>query len=367
MRPRSPCTSAAGGSAGRARARVASTAGSRSTACTCGSGTTRTRSASCASPIGSSIGPAPTPTARSRTGRTPSAPPAASASESSTTVSGSIGSPDSTRTGSCRASPTPTARPLTPAELVQRALRLLGDFGNSLFADAGSTGAPAVPSPLVLSTDPVPPAPVDACRQGQRGRVGLLTRDAVLVAALEAISAMSSVVSSREPLDGAASAFSLSSRRDRGDPPAHRARRACPRRRRDPPHVALPRPRARDRARHRRRRAHDPPRGLRRGRRRGLPRMADAARCGAGDHRVTAGPGRVRPRVRLRARRRRAPAVRGRHRSAAVGEDVLRLPRRRLLEDDRGHGRRRLRTALRRAARPRGASSGSSIASTGSG
>ena len=100
--------------------------------------------------------------------------------------------------------------PLTPAELVQRALRLLGDFGNSLFVDAGSTGEPTVASPLVLSTNPIPPRPSSHSPES-RGRVGLLTRDAVLVAALEAISAMSSVVSSREPLDGAASAFSLSS------------------------------------------------------------------------------------------------------------------------------------------------------------
>ena len=242
--------------------------------------------------------------------------------------------------------------PLTPAELVQRALRLLGDFGNSLFADPGSTGGPAAPSPLVLSTNPIPPRPSTHSPGSTRPRRAAHPRRGARRRARS------------DPRDEQRGLVAGTARRcrvrllaelgrDRGDPPAQRARRARPRRRRDPPHVALPRPRARDRARHRRRRAHDPPRGLRGGRRRGLPRMADASRCGARDHRVAAGPGRVRPRVRLRARRRRAPAVRSRDRSAAVGEDVLRLPRCRLLEDDRGHGRRRLRAALRRAARPR--------------
>ncbi len=99
--------------------------------------------------------------------------------------------------------------PLTPAELVQRALRLLGDFGASLFADSDGASAAMLGSPLVLSTNPMPPQP--STGNGQPGRVGRFTGDAVLVAALEAVSAMSSAIASLEPLDRTASAFSLSS------------------------------------------------------------------------------------------------------------------------------------------------------------
>jgi hypothetical protein len=52
--------------------------------------------------------------------------------------------------------PDADAVPMTTAELVRRALVLLRDFGTSLVERA----APAPPEPsLVLSTDPIPPAP----------------------------------------------------------------------------------------------------------------------------------------------------------------------------------------------------------------
>ena len=66
---RSPCTSAAGGSAARAQAAAGRTAGSRSTACTCGSATTRTRSGSCASATPSSTARDTDPEAPIRTWR----------------------------------------------------------------------------------------------------------------------------------------------------------------------------------------------------------------------------------------------------------------------------------------------------------
>ena len=137
-------------------------------------------------------------------------------------------------------------------------------------------------------------------------------------------------------------------------PPARRPRRACARRRRGAAHLALPRSRARDRARHRRRRAARPaPRAT--------PRSTTRTTATGSSGTARAPRRSTSPLVRVvydlvfgyEHGDDDAPAVRRRHRSAALGEDVLRLPRRDLLEDDRGHGRRRLRAALRRAARPR--------------
>ena len=71
-------------------------------------------------------------------------------------------------------------------------------------------------------------------------------------------------------------------------------------------------------------------------------------------HRVTPGPGRVRPRVRVRARRGVAASLLRRHRPAALGEALLRVPGGHLLEDDRGDGRSRVRTPARCAPGPRG-------------
>ncbi len=213
-----------------------------------------------------------------------------------------------------------------------------------------------------------PAAPRRPSRHGQLGRVGQLDRATRRSSPRSRRSARMSVcIVRRRPLDGAASALLVELGRRRGDAPARRPRRSRARRRRDASHLALPRSRARDRARHRRRRAHRPgPRAT--------PRSTTRTTA-TGSTRHGAGPETIEsPLVRVvydlvfgyEHGDDRPPAVRGRHRSPALGEDVLRLPRRGLLEDDRGDGRRGVRTALRRAARPRRASSDSSTASTGS-
>ena len=215
----------------------------------------------------------------------------------------------STRTASCRASPTPTARPMSRGRARAARAAAAGRLRRLVARRAGPrASAPSRPA-VVLSTQPDPAR--RALRPGprQRGRVGLAA-DAALVAALAAICALSSVrrvagPARRSPRPPS----SLERGRRRGDPAAHRTRRACTRRRRRPPHLAVPRPRARDRPRHRRRRLMDRPEGYAAVDDEDYRDWLRAPRREPRDHRVAARAGRVRPRVRVRARRR--PRVRG--------------------------------------------------------
>jgi uncharacterized protein with NAD-binding domain and iron-sulfur cluster len=87
------------------------------------------------------------------------------------------------------------ATPMTVAVLVQRALRLLGDFAGSLVERSGPDAATAPPA-LVLSTDPVPPSVAPRHRGHARAlgaAPGTLASDAVLVGALAVVSTMSAL------------------------------------------------------------------------------------------------------------------------------------------------------------------------------
>jgi uncharacterized protein with NAD-binding domain and iron-sulfur cluster len=91
-------------------------------------------------------------------------------------------------------------RPLTPQELVQRSVRLLVNFAQSLLDRDDALVAPG--GGLVISTDPEPPPAGSA-------RVVGTAADSLLAAALASVSTVGLVTSSLPPRDDAASAVLL--------------------------------------------------------------------------------------------------------------------------------------------------------------